>query len=282
MCSTKPITSAAVLVVLCLFGHPALPQQADVVNLSTVPFELGWHFLVVVRGQIGTLDRLRFILDTGTTITVVDETLARKLHLQRYAAGSVINFDRRSQVNRADLPDLKIGKLAVSNLHPMVVRLTDYSTFGKDVDGILGLDFLSRCRKFEIDYDRRTVSFEFSSNLRYETPTPVYFYAPLVLQGRPLRVVLDTGLQGMLLYFDRLPNLLLAGPASKFVMGRLAGMQASIPGLSIAGREVRRPILLIKSSASSRPPETDGVLGPAFLEAKHVEFDLTSKMFRWY
>ncbi len=281
MCNSKPIASA-VLVVLSLLARPALAQQPDAVEHSTVPFELGWHFLVVLRGQVGTLDHLRFILDTGTTITVVDETLARKLHLRRQAAGSVINFDRRSHVDRADLPDLRIGKLAVSNLHPMVARLTDYSTFGKDVDGILGLDFLSRCSKFEIDYDRRTVSFEFSANPSRENPAPIYFYAPLVLQGRPIRVVLDTGLQGMLLYSDRVPNLTIAGPPSNFVMGRLAGLEAIIPGLNIAGREVRRPILLMKTSPSNTPPGADGVLGPAFLNAKHVEFDLASNIFRWY
>ena len=47
----------------------------------TMPFELVAGFLVVVDGQIGNLNGLKFILDTGATHSLIDQKVADRLQL---------------------------------------------------------------------------------------------------------------------------------------------------------------------------------------------------------
>src|SRR6516162_6080235 len=55
-------------------------------NNQEILFELSHSFLIVVRGRLGPLDSLKFILDTGTSRSVVDRKTAEKLDLQRHPA----------------------------------------------------------------------------------------------------------------------------------------------------------------------------------------------------
>src|SRR5580704_16368505 len=70
---------------------------------SSIPFQLLSNFLVVVNGQVGALDGLKFILDTGASYTLIDRKLADKLKLRRQP-GQVTNFDRDVPVDWAEVP----------------------------------------------------------------------------------------------------------------------------------------------------------------------------------
>ncbi len=122
----------------------------------TMPFELVGGFLVVVNAEIGDLSGLKFILDTGATHSLIDRKVADRLRLHR-RSGDVISFDRHVDVEWADIPDLRVGPLRGEALRIMVVKLAEYSEFAEHADGIIGLDLLSKSRKFSIDYDGRTV-----------------------------------------------------------------------------------------------------------------------------
>jgi len=124
-----------------------------------LPFDLVSNFEVVVHGQIGELDGLRFILDTGSSYSVIDRRVADRMRLHRHP-GKAFNFDRDLAVEWADFPDVAIGPLRVAGISMMVARLADISEFADSADGIIGLDVLSRARKIGIDYERRRISFE--------------------------------------------------------------------------------------------------------------------------
>ena len=49
---------------------------------NEVPFKLYRGYLIVVRGSIGGLKNLNFLVDTGAVPSVVDTRIARKLHLR--------------------------------------------------------------------------------------------------------------------------------------------------------------------------------------------------------
>src|SRR5580658_4389574 len=68
---------------------------------SSVSFDLVSGFEVVVQGQIGDLDGLRFILDTGSTYSSIDSRVADRMGLHR-RPGNVFNFDRNLAVEWAD------------------------------------------------------------------------------------------------------------------------------------------------------------------------------------
>jgi hypothetical protein len=251
----------------------------------TIPFELVSGFLVVVNGEIGNLHGLKFILDTGASHSLIDRKIADTLRLRR-RSGEVISFDRRISVEWADIPELRVGPLRDEAVRIMVVKLAEYSEFAEHVDGIIGLDLLSKSRRFSIDYDRRTVSFQLEENGTPEHSPAVCFVIPLILQGAPVHLVVDTGLQGILLLYEhrlrkRLPNMRIEGKPSTVLMGRLRTTQVRLPGLQIVGEQVATTVFLIDGPDEDSLPGVDGYLGPMALHAKRIEFDFDARVLRW-
>ena len=112
-----------------IFGSQAHAQE---VIKSTprpeMPFELVSGFLVVVDGQIGNQDGLKFILDTGTTHSVIDRKLVDRLRLQR-RQGDVVNFNRHVDVEWAEVSGLRVGSMRIGTLGVMVAKLAEFSEF---------------------------------------------------------------------------------------------------------------------------------------------------------
>ena len=251
---------------------------------STMPFELVSGFLVVVDGQIGNLDGLKFILDTGATHSLIDRKVADRLHLKR-RSGEVISFDHFIPVEWAIIPEFRVGPLRTETLRVMVVKLAEYSDLAEHADGIIGLDLLSRSKKFTIDYATRTVSLqlaEVGTTGRSFSPCLVI---PLVVQGLQVNLAVDTGLQGIVLYKSRLrkgfPKMRIEGESTNVVMGRLRGTQVRLPGVRIVDAEVLTTAMLIDGPDDNALPGVDGYLGPATLQAKRIEFDFDAKVLRW-
>jgi predicted aspartyl protease len=251
---------------------------------ATMPFELVGGFLVVVNAQIGNLNGLRFILDTGATHSLIDRKVADRLRLRR-RSGEVISFDRHIDVEWAEIPELRVGPLRGEALRIMVVKLAEYSEFAEHADGIIGLDLLSKSRKFSIDYDARIVSFRLADDGTPDHSPSACFVVPVVVQGVRVQLVVDTGLQGIVLYENRLrkrlPKMRIEGESSKAAMGRLRATQVGLPGVQIAGAQVATTVLLMDGPDEDSLPGVDGYLGLMALQAKRVEFDFDAGILRW-
>jgi len=152
------------------FGKPSVSP--------TMPFELVSGFLVVANGEIGNLHGLKFILDTGASHSLIDRKVADTLRLRR-RSGKVISFGRRISVEWSDIPELRVGPLRAEAVRIMVVKLAEYSELAEHADGIIGLDLLSKGRRFSIDYDRRTVSFQLDEDGTPEHSPPYALSFPL-------------------------------------------------------------------------------------------------------
>jgi predicted aspartyl protease len=251
---------------------------------STVQFRLLSGFLVVVNGQVGELDGLKFIVDTGATHTLIDRKVADKLKLPR-RPGKVTNFDRDAAVDWAVIPDLQIGSLRTGTLRVMVAKLREYSEYAENVDGVIGLDVLSRSNKLFIDYEKRAISWELAGERDLKKVSPMYCAIPFVVQGFPMRLIVDTGFQGILLYKDRLrkglPELHTQGKAMEVDIGRLQTTRVKLPGVRLAGSETVATVFLMDAPENGRPPGVDGYLGIDGLKAKRVEFDFAAKTLHW-
>ena len=258
------------------FGKPSVSP--------TMPFELVSGFLVVVNGEIGNLHGLKFILDTGASHSLIDRKVADTLRLRR-RSGEVISFGRRISVEWTDIPELRAGPLRAEAIRIMVVKLAKYSELAERSDGIIGLDLLSKSKRFSIDYDRRTVSFQLEEDGTPEHSPSVCFVVPLVIQGVPVHLVVDTGLQAILLYKHRLrkrlPKMRIEGESTNAAIGRLRATQVRLPGVQIVGAQVATTVFLIDGPDEDALPGVDGYLGPAALQAKRVEFDFDAGELRW-
>ena len=251
---------------------------------ATIPFQLVSGFLVVVNGQIGDLEGLKFIVDTGASYTFIDRKVADRLKLPR-RPGKTTNFDRDVPVDWAVIPELRIGPLRNRALRVMVAKLGEYSEFAENVDGIIGLDVLGRSEKLIIDYEKHAISWELAGEPDSRRPSPAYFAIPFVVQGFPMHLILDTGFQGILLYKDRLrkalPDLRTQGKPIEVDFGRLQTTQVKLPGVRLVGQETVATVFLTDGPEPGGLPGVDGYLGIASLKAKRVEFDFAARLLRW-
>jgi len=283
---------------------PDLPSQpvGNSPRWSTIPFELNSNFLIVVQVQIANLPNLRFILDTGASYTVIDQQIADKLALPRHPK-QITNFDRQIDVEWTQLPNLQLGPLQTGPIGAVVAKLTDYSDYAQGVDGI-GLDVLTKTTRLFINYERHTVAWQLDGQTTLtnkpnqlattelvapassrQAPALTYLSIPITIQGAQMHLVLDTGLQGIVLYKDRLqkslPNLRTQGPSIEMHFGHTQATQIQLPGTQLEGPESVATALLIDAPKTANPPNIDGYLGITTLHPKRLQLDFSAHTLRW-
>ena len=278
------IAGRTILVLGMISTSPTHAQ--DIVGSSislTMPFELASGFLVVVNGQIGNLNGLKFILDTGASSSVIDAKVADRLRLVR-SAGKVMTFDRHIPVEWAEIPELRVGPIVARALRVMVIDLARYSRYGKDVDGVVGLDLLARSELLSIDYDRRILSFQLANGRPDESAPVRGFKIPMVIQGAAVQLLVDTGFQGILLYRDRvrkqLPKMHTEGEPIEVVESGMRATEVRLPGIRIGGSDQARIVFLTDGPGRGDLPGVDGILGAASLHVKRIDFDFTHMVLR--
>jgi hypothetical protein len=268
----------------------ALTSQASAQDLRgpcpdlVMSFDLVSDFVIVVQGQIGELDGLRFILDTGSTHSAIDRRVADRMGLH-CRPGKVFNFNRNLAIEWADVPVVRIGPIRFAGVDMMVARLADISELAENADGIIGLDMLSRAKKITIDYERRRIFFELDEGHGSGPSAMKALVIPVVIQGLSMRLFVDTGLRYVLLYKDRLrsalPHLRTEGEPRGGVIGHLRATQVNLPGVQIFGPEAVIPVFLIEGPGKTDLGGVDGIWGPASLHTKRLELDFAAKIVRW-
>jgi len=125
---------------------------------NVVPFELFAEYLIVVHGSIGAARDLAFVVDTGTTRTVVDASLAARLG-SSHGTDTLRSFGREVATDTAVLSSLTLGPIGRSNLPVLVGDLqSQRQQLGLAPDALVGLDVLgSGC--LTIDYRERRLTF---------------------------------------------------------------------------------------------------------------------------
>ena len=273
----------AVLAIGCTYLGAVEAQELEPSRIAiAVPFAMASDSLVVVEGRAGNVGGLKFIVDTGATRSVIDKKVASRLQLQRHA-GQIMNFDRFIPIEWAELPELQVGPLRAEGVRVMVVDLPKYSEIANAVDGIVGLDLLSRSDKFTIDYSKKRLYFELTAN--GARPVPGCFVVPIVVQGLVIRLGVDTGVSGIMLYEDRLKKRLVKmrtqGEPKAVTMGRIVGTRVTLPGVQLGGPEEAITVILIKGPEEGIMPGLDGYLGVAALHANRIEFDFAKMVLHW-
>jgi len=281
-----PFRSLALGFLLYASGADSIqtPATFSTAPSNAIPFRLGNDFLIIVEGQIGPLKPLKFILDTGATRTMVDARIADKLCLPR-RKGKVLNFDKGIKVDWTNLPELHLGPLVGRDLPVMVGDLKRISEFAEGVDAILGLDLLRTAESIRIDYLSHLVSIENRADGLVSSLDGNALTVLVPLQGRPARLIVDTGLQGLLLYKDRirrhLPQLESNGTFALAHAGRFKGQTGILSSIRLGVDELQSSVLLLPWAPASLPADIDGYIGTNLLHAQMVELNFVSKTLRW-
>jgi predicted aspartyl protease len=266
--------SCSGLLVICfLMCGPARAQKeatGTTPEANVVGFELIDNYLITVRGTIGDIAGLKFVIDTGATYSVVDESIVRRLQLAR-SPGKIFRFDHYANVEWAVLPQLIVGPLSARNAKVVVDRLP-YST--EKISAIIGLDLLSGRDKLLIDFDDSTISF----GNRFERGTLRSLTAPIVVQGKTLNLVVDSGMRGYLLYGASSRHI----PAHAFKVDTTKTNQGESRRAGISsGSERDDRIVTIARPSSGVPARVDGYAGLDTLKAHVIELDFENMRIRW-
>ncbi len=204
----------------------------------------------------------------------------------------------RSRLRASTLTEISSGKpppcltsssvLSGSNVAVLVGDLARYSEFAGKADAIIGMDLL-KLSDVTIDLDARNLIFDLTEPRSYVAggdPMVQCLIVEFKVQDRPVRLIVDTGLQGILLYEERLrksvPELRTAGSIKNATMGgRVQVKQATLPGVIVGNRNREVPVVFLPSPAAGTLPGIDGVVGITALQAHRVHFDFSRRTLTW-
>jgi predicted aspartyl protease len=259
-------------------GRTAVRQP----GATVVPIELCRDFAVVVRGAIGALGDLRFLVDTGTARTVLTMRLADRLGL----AGpdtSIFGFRGRMAARQIVLPAIRLGDARKESLEALAADLPAASG-ACEHDVIAGADLL-RGTRFTIDYAARRLVFGGARRWRMRAafdPRSPYLVAEVVIDGVRLRLLMDTGSELLAVYEGAAPadwhRRVDAEVAADNVTGGLTLRRLFARSVEIGGARWRdvQVFLVPGGGPDSR---YDGVVGPRALGLAAIEFDLVGMTF---
>ena len=152
---------ASLAISACVVGTPpggnVAPQPGE------VAFELagpgGAALTIPVR--INDAGPFPFVLDTGATLTCVDETLVKELALPDAAGAVAFGGGIRSvgPMRLVRLDSVSVGDATVRDLRGCAVDLAPMRKAGVEIRGLLGLNFL-RAYRLVVDFPRSTVRLE--------------------------------------------------------------------------------------------------------------------------
>lgn len=105
------------------------------------------------------------------------------------------------------------------------------------------------------------------------------------LEGRPVRLIVDTGLQDVIVFEDRLlsrvPQFKMEDVTDGMHIGRFRGKLATLPGARLGSRQRDLKDLLVKGPPGNVLPGVNGYLGIESLNAQRVEFNFADHTLRW-
>lgn len=262
------------------------PQVDPTESRSGIPFKLYAGYLVVIEGRIGGFGKLRFVLDTGVTHSLIDRKLAARTSVER-RSGKVLNFDRTVSVEWTDVSEVQFGPIDLAHFPMMVSDLRYFQSFATNIDAVIGLDVL-RLSSFSIDYDARKIFFG-PMNTASGVPMisdPVCLSVQLIVGDGRLRLVVDTGAPALVLYEDRVSGrigqLRIASEIDGSSMGGYVhAKRATLPRARLGTTDLDRTGFLVKAPPANVLPGIDGYLGTDALKARRIDFNFETNTLAW-
>ena len=178
------------------------PHAVFAGNPNEVPFKLYRGYAIVVRGSVGNVKNLNFLVDTGAVPSVLDKRLARKLKLTGTTQRLSV-FTKGLETERVVASNVRVGPQQ-ANVLPVVVQDLSFAdeALGVRLDAMIGFDFLSQ-GPFTIDFESKKIVFgpidPSLSAIQYEAH-PGYALVTMRVQQRAVRLVIDTGASDLVLF----------------------------------------------------------------------------------
>jgi predicted aspartyl protease len=268
------------------FANAQLAIAQSTVVYEVIPAKLYHGYLMVVQGTIGDLGKRNFAIDTGAFPSVIDRSLAKKLHLASNREELRV-VDRNLNSEAASVPNVAIGSLRASHVHVLVEDLTSISeNFRVHLDAIIGLDVLA-ARNFRIDYSAKKLIFDPADALPMSAPmnrVDAMACIDLQVDERPARLLLDTGGASVLLFANRLPwAATLSGAAHTYTNlgGTFRLREVPLRSLALHQTNLGSTRVYVSDARNLSDFHFDGLLATGALPVSRIDFDFKHQLFGW-
>ena len=261
---------------------PALPAKSHCAgNVASVPLHLTNGHQMIVAVSVNHSGPYKFLLDTGTEMTMVDPSLAAELHLNTQSSAVVAGFGFHTVASVAQSDLLEVGSRAVPNQKVIVFDFHNPHSIDH-FRGVLGEDFLGQFDML-IDNDHNLFCLDDSSAMAVHVKGPhialttpvngmsalrsLIIVAHLSDGTRPVRLKLDSGTNVSLLFdtAQYLPLEFLRNPSLGVGLDGLRHTYATMPlqDLQIGSLELPKVSFFTFANSPeglSRTSAYDGVL----------------------
>ncbi len=238
---------------------------SNVCGQSSVPFEK-CKGTVVVPVHINGHGPFRFLLDTGSSACLIDESLAGELVLKSGLEVKMMSATGITEVPAYRIRNLKLGDFEALNVPAASAARNAEVLTSRKAQGVLGLSFLRRFN-FLMDYKSRSIVFEpevrdDSSNdgVYHMACSQGLYIVQLPIGNEAVRFVVDSGADDIVLFSTaRIPHArVLSASSVRTPYGEQQVIQAEISGLRIGKRVLNKHKVLIVNGEG--PEDCDGLL----------------------
>ena len=164
-----------------------------------IGFRLARKHFVIVPVLVNGQGPYEFLLDTGSTTSVVERKLATDLGLKPLQQTVIRTATGTEGVSIARVHQIDVGSQSARTVLVLCSEMDAVRSLDENIRGILGFNFLSRLR-YTLDYKRKKLRFEGEEAVE---GTRVPFDASgrsIILSTGHLRLLLDTGATGVFLF----------------------------------------------------------------------------------
>ena len=134
-----PVLFLAALIPATIHAETGCPA-----NVKAIPFHNINRHEMILAVSINHAGPFAFLLDTGTQMTVLDQSLAAELNLRSTGRADVAGVSFKGAARFAQLDALEVGDHLVADQGVLVYDMSSVQDAGFGVRGLLGEDFLSR------------------------------------------------------------------------------------------------------------------------------------------
>jgi predicted aspartyl protease len=250
---------------------------------GSIPVKVYRGFLVVAEGQFGgEKTRRKFIIDTGTSPSILNIDAAKQLDLPLSQA-KLSSIGRQSDTFAATLPEIHLGPLQVLSVSVLV---TDLRAVERDLNipiaGILGMDVLGKA-SFRLDYGNQLIEFgEFEPagipvGLSTRADLPI---AEIKVGGKPLHLLVDTGADRLVFFGARPAADLSPNTANSLLQGKSVASAVPVRAVSpvdveISGERFHQNAYFVPDSEE---PLFDGLLSVRSLGIRVLSLDANRRI----
>lgn len=142
-------------------------RRGIVIRPQVIPFQLGHRGHIFIPIQVNNSEPLWFVLDSGSSSTVLNKRLVEKLKLKVEAVGEAEGGGGAEEAVLASGVTLNLSGIRLINQQLPAIDFKGLeAALGRNIDGILGYDFI-RLFVVEVDYEARVVKTYNAASYRY-------------------------------------------------------------------------------------------------------------------